>query len=350
MVTDDPGIARKARLIRNHGEGVAEASWPDDELVNVVGMNFRLTELQAAVAIGQLRHLDERNAMRRDNYRVPPRTHATIPTVGATQGRSRGRHGVLHLEVALPAAGRRPGPGDPRAGHAGRGNPACRGLCTTAPRTARSSPAGSPYAPRRPVRPTLSRRAFTLRHGNVPALGSDQRAVPLVYIRAPAQQPERYGRRRQGIRKGLEIMSPESRAETHCRMHIERETTSWKDAARHWLGRAVRALVAGFVHDESHRRLLYRSGAQELLQASRPRRGDAKALQSHGRGQGRQPELLLGGHGGCPMARGAATAVSGPAVLRGVSQGSGRMLEQIPWLLATCRSSRPCVKSAPGTA
>jgi perosamine synthetase len=67
VVTDDPRIARKARLIRNHGEGVAEASWPDEELVNVVGMNFRLTELQAAVAIGQLSSLEQRNAVRRDN-------------------------------------------------------------------------------------------------------------------------------------------------------------------------------------------------------------------------------------------------------------------------------------------
>ena len=67
LVTDDPRIARKARLIRNHGEGVAESSWPDDELVNVVGMNFRLTELQAAVAIAQLNSLDQRNAARRDN-------------------------------------------------------------------------------------------------------------------------------------------------------------------------------------------------------------------------------------------------------------------------------------------
>jgi dTDP-4-amino-4,6-dideoxygalactose transaminase len=67
LVTDDPRIARKARLIRNHGEGVAESSWPDDELVNVVGMNFRLTELQAALAVAQLRHLAARNAARREN-------------------------------------------------------------------------------------------------------------------------------------------------------------------------------------------------------------------------------------------------------------------------------------------
>ena len=67
VVTDDLRIARKARLIRNHGEGVAEASWPDDELVNVIGMNFRLTDLQAAVAIAQLDDLDGRNAARREN-------------------------------------------------------------------------------------------------------------------------------------------------------------------------------------------------------------------------------------------------------------------------------------------
>ena len=66
-MTNDVRIARKARLIRNHGEGVADSSWPDDELVNVVGMNFRLTELQAAVAIGQLSSLDKRNQVRRDN-------------------------------------------------------------------------------------------------------------------------------------------------------------------------------------------------------------------------------------------------------------------------------------------
>jgi len=67
LTTDDPSIAFKARLIRNHGEGVAEQSWTDEELVNVIGMNFRLTELQAAVAIPQLLNLDERNKIRKKN-------------------------------------------------------------------------------------------------------------------------------------------------------------------------------------------------------------------------------------------------------------------------------------------
>jgi dTDP-4-amino-4,6-dideoxygalactose transaminase len=67
VLTDNPAIARKARLIRNHGEGVAPDSWSDAELKNIVGMNFRLTDLQAAIAIAQLEQLDERNRTRDEN-------------------------------------------------------------------------------------------------------------------------------------------------------------------------------------------------------------------------------------------------------------------------------------------
>jgi dTDP-4-amino-4,6-dideoxygalactose transaminase len=59
----------KCRLIRNHGEGVADESWSEEELWNVVGMNFRLTELQAAIAVGQFEQLDERTRIRNENAR-----------------------------------------------------------------------------------------------------------------------------------------------------------------------------------------------------------------------------------------------------------------------------------------
>jgi len=68
LVTDDPRIAKKARLIRNHGEGVTSSDWSDADLANIVGMNFRLTEIQAAVAIPQWRSLGERNAARNANW------------------------------------------------------------------------------------------------------------------------------------------------------------------------------------------------------------------------------------------------------------------------------------------
>lgn len=68
VVTNDKNIAFKCRLIRNHGEGVTSSDWPEDDLVNVVGMNFRLTELQAAVAIPQVRALSSRNLVRNQNH------------------------------------------------------------------------------------------------------------------------------------------------------------------------------------------------------------------------------------------------------------------------------------------
>lgn len=69
VVTDDTRIAGKCRLIRNHGEGVTDVDWPDEDLANVIGMNFRLTELQAAVALPQNRALAERNRIRNANWR-----------------------------------------------------------------------------------------------------------------------------------------------------------------------------------------------------------------------------------------------------------------------------------------
>jgi len=67
LITNNPDVAFKSRLIRNHGEGVAEESWTDEELTNVIGMNFRLTELQAAVAIPQFESIEERNRTRKEN-------------------------------------------------------------------------------------------------------------------------------------------------------------------------------------------------------------------------------------------------------------------------------------------
>jgi dTDP-4-amino-4,6-dideoxygalactose transaminase len=63
LVTDDPELALRARLIRNHGEAAASMGWMDD----IVGLNFRLTEIQAAVALAQLEALDQRNAHRHAN-------------------------------------------------------------------------------------------------------------------------------------------------------------------------------------------------------------------------------------------------------------------------------------------
>jgi dTDP-4-amino-4,6-dideoxygalactose transaminase len=57
IVTNDPFLAEKCRFIRNHGENaLLQSEILKDEFV--VGSNYRLTELQAAIAVSQLKRLD----------------------------------------------------------------------------------------------------------------------------------------------------------------------------------------------------------------------------------------------------------------------------------------------------
>ena len=56
LVTDDDRLADRARMIRNHGEAVA-AGKGEADLVNMVGYNYRLGEIEAAMGIEQLKKL-----------------------------------------------------------------------------------------------------------------------------------------------------------------------------------------------------------------------------------------------------------------------------------------------------
>ena len=64
LVTNDDRLARRLALIRNHAECVVESDQPA-ELANMLGYNFRLGEIEAAIASVQLGHLAERVAQRR---------------------------------------------------------------------------------------------------------------------------------------------------------------------------------------------------------------------------------------------------------------------------------------------
>lgn len=57
VVTNDEELAERLRLIRNHAEGVVGEKGTQN-LVNMVGFNFRLTEIQAAIGREQLKKLD----------------------------------------------------------------------------------------------------------------------------------------------------------------------------------------------------------------------------------------------------------------------------------------------------
>jgi perosamine synthetase len=57
-VTDDADLALRLQLIRNHGENVVEPMNIKD-ITNLIGFNFRMTELSAAVGIEQLKKIDK---------------------------------------------------------------------------------------------------------------------------------------------------------------------------------------------------------------------------------------------------------------------------------------------------
>lgn len=62
-VTNDEELANRLRLVRNHGEVIVQDLGRDD-MVNMLGWNYRMTELEAAVGIPQLRKLDFFNQWR----------------------------------------------------------------------------------------------------------------------------------------------------------------------------------------------------------------------------------------------------------------------------------------------
>lgn len=64
IITNDEKLALKMQLIRNHGEAIVEGMGLDDSFAHIFGYNYRMTELEAAVGIGQFPKLDKLNAHR----------------------------------------------------------------------------------------------------------------------------------------------------------------------------------------------------------------------------------------------------------------------------------------------
>jgi perosamine synthetase len=78
MITDNDTIAQKAALFRNHGE-VIVADMGVEDIVNTVGLNYRMTEMEAAVARVQFERLPELNAWRIGNAERLSKVLAEIP-------------------------------------------------------------------------------------------------------------------------------------------------------------------------------------------------------------------------------------------------------------------------------
>lgn len=80
MVTDNDDLAEKLRLIRNHAEAVVGDSGATN-LVNMIGFNYRMTEVHAAIARVQLRKLDGLLKERQRNCEYLAAELAKIPAI-----------------------------------------------------------------------------------------------------------------------------------------------------------------------------------------------------------------------------------------------------------------------------
>ncbi len=68
IVTNDDILAKKCRLIRNHAEAVVEGMEFTD-LTNMIGFNYRMTEIEAAIGRIQLKKLSQLNKKRFENVK-----------------------------------------------------------------------------------------------------------------------------------------------------------------------------------------------------------------------------------------------------------------------------------------
>lgn len=99
VVTNDDKLAERLQLLRNHAEAVVEAKGVED-LTNMVGYNFRMTELQAAIGREQLKKLDRLVAERQDNCAYIAERCADMPGFRPAPARE-GTKPVYYLQPFL---------------------------------------------------------------------------------------------------------------------------------------------------------------------------------------------------------------------------------------------------------
>lgn len=106
VVTNNEDLAQKIALIRNHAEAVVEGMGIKDQ-TNMLGYNFRMTELDAAVARCQLEKLQRLNAKRLENVNLLNMGLSDIPCLTMPKVRDDCTH-VYYVHACLynePIAG-----------------------------------------------------------------------------------------------------------------------------------------------------------------------------------------------------------------------------------------------------
>lgn len=95
VVTNDDTLAEKLRLIRNHAEAVIEAHPQADTAVqwaNMLGFNYRMTEVEAAMGREQLKKLPELLSQRQANVAYLTQGFAQLPCLTPAPTRDGATH------------------------------------------------------------------------------------------------------------------------------------------------------------------------------------------------------------------------------------------------------------------
>lgn len=102
-------LAYRLRLIRNHGEAVVGPAGHQD-ITNIIGFNYRMTELHAAVAAEQMKKLDAFNRRRLDMVDRLTDALGSVACVCRLPGRDRCRSTwyvyPMHFDAAAASCGR----------------------------------------------------------------------------------------------------------------------------------------------------------------------------------------------------------------------------------------------------
>jgi perosamine synthetase len=92
LITNDELVAEAARLVRNHGETVAETMTHRSYSSEILGWGYRMTEFEAALGRVQLRQLDGWNQRRRDMAERLSKAIDYIPGLRAPVTRKESTH------------------------------------------------------------------------------------------------------------------------------------------------------------------------------------------------------------------------------------------------------------------
>jgi perosamine synthetase len=102
IVTNDDEIADRLRLIRNHAEVVVKNKGTEN-IVNMIGFNYRMTEIEAAIASEQLKKLEKLVVARIEAADYLTEKLSNVPALTAPFVRPSVRHGYYVYAIKYDA-------------------------------------------------------------------------------------------------------------------------------------------------------------------------------------------------------------------------------------------------------